>query len=62
MKTLEETPPTLLSPIVRIVLRVLAGYMIGRGGNQELAGVLVDEQTVGVVVLIISESWFAISK
>jgi hypothetical protein len=57
-----EAPPALLAPIIRIVLRVLAGYLIGKGGNQEVAGVLVDEQTVGVVVLIISESWFAISK
>lgn len=57
-----QDPPALLTPIIRIVLRVLAGYLIGKGGNQEVAGVLVDEQTVGIVVLIVSESWFAISK
>jgi hypothetical protein len=52
----------LFPQIVRIALRILAGYLIGKGGNAEIAGVLVDETTVGVVALIVSEGWFVIAK
>ena len=53
----------MIAPFVRIALRILAGYMIGRGVNADLADSLwTDEALIAAISLGISEGWYFIAR
>lgn len=52
-----------MTPLIRIGLRVLAGYLIGRGVDPDTANILwLDDEVAGAVLLAISEVWYFVAK
>ena len=53
----------MIAPFVRIALRILAGFMIGRGVDAGFADSLwTDEALIVVLSLGISEGWYFVAK
>lgn len=50
------------TPFIRIALRVLAGYLIGKGVSEDTASILYSDATIGAVVLLISEGWYMLAR
>lgn len=51
------------APFVRIGLRILGGYMIGRGwADEETTAMFIDPEVVGAVALMLSEGWYFLAK
>lgn len=51
-----------LEPIIRNGLRVLAGYIIAKGGDPELTALLYSPEVAGIIVLAATEGWYWLAK
>jgi hypothetical protein len=57
-----------MTPIIRILLRVLAGFLVGKGFTeaQTLAGdpelIALAEAGVGALILAVTEGWYYLAK
>lgn len=52
-----------LSPFIRIGLRILGGYLIGRGlASEEDLWIFTDPELVGALSIAASEGWYALAK
>lgn len=54
-----------MTPIIRIILRIAAGVLIGRGMPAEIGEVFTSpdmELAVGAAVLAVSEGWYVLAK
>lgn len=53
----------MIAPFVRIGLRILGGFLIGRGYASEAdLWMLEDPEVVGALALLISEGWYFLAK
>lgn len=52
-----------IAPFVRIALRILGGYLIGRGlAGEDDMRLFTDPELVGAVTIAVSEGWYALAK
>lgn len=57
-----------MTPIIRILLRVLAGFLVGKGFTeaQTLAGdpelIALVETGIGAIIWVATEAWYALAK
>ena len=48
-----------VAPFVRIGLRILGGYMVGKGHiSEESLPLFRDPEVIGAVVLVLNEAWY----
>lgn len=53
----------LLAPFVRIGLRILGGFLIGKGWvDEETVAMFSTTEIVGAVSLMISEGWYVLAR
>ncbi len=53
----------MLSPWVRIALRIIGGFFIGWGMDPEAAKMLwTDPQLIGAVCIALSEGWYLVAR
>jgi len=54
---------TALAPIVRIILFIVSGYLVGQGWiDQETADLLRNQETIGLVVMGLTGAWYAVAR
>lgn len=52
-----------IAPFVRIGLRIVGGFLIGKGwASEQDVTILMDPEIIGVICLVISEGWFLAAK
>ena len=52
----------MLSQWVRIILRSVAWFLIGRGWTEESTSFLTDDQIIGGITVLLTEGWFILSQ
>jgi len=51
-----------LAPFIRIGLRILGGYLVGRGLSDDIAAEIYSDEMVGAVVLGGNEVWDMLAR
>lgn len=50
------------APFVRILLRIFAGYLIGRGVSEDTAMQFTSAEVLGAVMLVLNEVWYFLAR